>query len=102
VVVAVVAVVAVVSVSDGLVVEVDVSVGAVGKLTLAVLLVICVSVFEMLLAMLDAPPEPQPAVTRPTRTAAVTFSRNERASGIWLNAKAIRHTGDIAAAHSPR
>ena len=85
-----------------MVVEVEVSVGAVGRLTLAVLLVICVSVFEMLLAMLDAPPEPHPAVTRPTRTAAVTFSRSERAGAIWPNAKAIRHARDIAGAHSPR
>ena len=43
------------------VVEADVSAGAVGRLTLAVLLVICVRVFEMLLAMVDAPPEPHPA-----------------------------------------
>jgi hypothetical protein len=42
-------------------VEADVCVGEVGTLTLAVLLVICVRVFEMLLAMLDAPPEPHPA-----------------------------------------
>jgi hypothetical protein len=43
------------------VVEVVDVVGAVGRLTLAVLLVICVRVFERLLAMLDAPPEPHPA-----------------------------------------
>jgi len=43
------------------VVEADVSVGEAGRLTLVVLLVICVRVFEMLLAMLDAPPEPHRA-----------------------------------------
>jgi hypothetical protein len=43
--------------------------GAVGRLTLAVLLVTCVTVFEMLLAMLDAPPEPQPAMSAVRRPA---------------------------------
>jgi hypothetical protein len=43
------------------VVEADASVGEAGRLALAVLLVICVRVFEMLLAMLDALPEPHPA-----------------------------------------
>ena len=42
------------------VVEADVSAGEAGGVTLVVLLVICVRVFEMLLAMLDAPPEPHP------------------------------------------
>jgi hypothetical protein len=39
---------------------------------LAVLLVICVRLFEMLLAMLDAPPEPHPA----TRTARALMNAN--------------------------
>ena len=43
------------------VVEADASVGEAGRLALAVLLVIWVRVFEMPLAMLDAPPEPHPA-----------------------------------------
>ncbi len=46
-----------------------VSLGAVGGLTLVVLLVICVSVLEMLLAMLDAPPEPHPAIRTVTMPA---------------------------------
>ncbi len=58
--------------SDGVVVEADVSVGALGRLTLAVLLVICVSVFEMLLAMLEAPPEPHPATSIVTRQSHAT------------------------------
>ena len=49
-----------------------VSVGAVGTRTLPVLLVICVRVFEMLLAMPDAPPEPHPA----TRTARALMNVN--------------------------
>jgi hypothetical protein len=49
-----------------------VSAGAVGELALAVLLVICVRVFERLLAMLDAPPEPHPAA----RTARAPMNAN--------------------------
>jgi hypothetical protein len=60
---------AVVWLSVGAVVDDEVAVGAVGRLTLAVLLVICVSVFEMLLAMLDAPPDPHPATTTAKRPA---------------------------------
>jgi hypothetical protein len=56
------------------VVTVGVDVGAVGRLTLAVLLVICVSVFEMLLAMLDAPPEPHPAIRTPSRPASAILT----------------------------
>jgi hypothetical protein len=47
-------------------------VGAVGRLTLAVLLVICVRVFERLLAMLDAPPEPHPAARTARAPASAT------------------------------
>lgn len=57
-----------------LVVEVVVSVVAAGPLTLAVLLVICVRVFERLLAMLDAPPEPQPATRTATTPASAILS----------------------------
>ena len=62
-----------------MVVEAAVWVGAVGGLTLVVLLVICASVVETLLAMLDAPPDPQPAVSMPSMPATVTASSSDRA-----------------------
>jgi hypothetical protein len=56
----------------------------VGTLTLAVLLVICVSVFEMLLAMLDAAPEPHPAVRTARTHTDATFTRNDRPVALIL------------------
>jgi hypothetical protein len=60
------------------VVEADGSAGEVGTLTLAVLLVICVRVFEMLLAMLDAPPEPHPATGTVRMVTSAVFNSIDR------------------------
>jgi hypothetical protein len=75
------------------VVEADVSVGEVGWLTLVVLLVICVRVFEMLLAMLDAPPEPHPAtgtVRIPTSAVLNSIDRTGPLTHIVLGLSGIR------------
>jgi hypothetical protein len=83
-------------------VEAEVSVGAVGRLTLAVLLVTCVRVFEMLLAMLDAPPDPHPATRMVTRPAAVIFNGSGRGTAIWPNAKTALRKRLAAGGLSPR
>jgi hypothetical protein len=66
----------------------------VGRLTLAVLLVVFVRVFETLLAMLDAPPEPQPARTRTRRRmpADATLTRFDRTAAVILMVVALSGT----------
>ena len=74
------------------VVEADVSAGDVGRLTLVVLLVICVRVFEMLLAMVDALPEPHPAtgtVRIPTSAVLNSIDRARRLTLIALSLSRI-------------